>query len=151
VGVPGLGESVCFLNFSGCSRSCRDEPGPPNLSVLGFLRAILAVLLITLVVGVLVDVSLATLFALVAILRGRFVFFGNLRIGARPFWAALVGRYGWKFAHFNSPLGDSMTKSNARSGVLASRCDGSTRTRAVAQTAGTLPWLKALRPSRSAR
>jgi hypothetical protein len=68
VGMPGLGESVCFLNFSGCSRSCRDEPGPPNLSVLGFLRGILAVLLITLVAGVLVDISLPTLFALVAFL-----------------------------------------------------------------------------------
>ena len=151
MGVPGLGESVCFLNFSGCSRSCRDEPGPPNLSVLGFLRAILAVLLITLVVGVLVDVSLPALFALVTILRGRFVFFGNLRIGARAFWAALVGRYGWKLAHFKSPLDDSMRKSNARSYVLAGGYDGSTGPGALAGDGRNTPRAKALRPSRSAR
>jgi len=57
-----------------------DEPGPPNLSALGFLRGILPVLLITLVVGVLVDVPLATLFAQIAILGARFVFLGNFRI-----------------------------------------------------------------------
>ena len=150
MGVPGLGESVCFLNFSGCSRSCRDEPGPPNLSVLGFLRGILPVLLITLIVGVLVDVSLPTLFALIAILRGRFVFFGNFRIGARAFWAALVGRYGWKLAHFKSPFADSMSKSKARSSVQGRRCDGSTGAGALADRWNT-PKANALRPLRSAQ
>jgi hypothetical protein len=61
--------------------------------------ASLSILLVTLVVGVLIDIPLASLFVQVALLCGPVIVFVDFRIGSRTSGAALFRGYGWELAH----------------------------------------------------
>ena len=67
---------------------------PPDFCV-----ASLSILLVTLVVSVLVDISLTALFAQVAVFRRPIIVLVNFGIGSRTFRATLFRGYGWEFAH----------------------------------------------------
>jgi hypothetical protein len=95
VAVPGRGPAFVLTLFSGWRRSWPVEPGPPNLSVLGFFLGILSILLITLVPGVLPYISVPAL--LVEVLTFlHFGFFRHGRISSGAFGATLFGWDGRK-------------------------------------------------------